>query len=360
MRLLVSPSEFKGTLSAAEATRALAAGLQRSRPELKLTLLPLADGGPGTLEAWLQAGGGRRVSARAADPLGRPVDAAFGLSDDGQTALVEIAQASGLWRLQPGERNPLRAGTRGTGELILAALATGARRLVIGLGGSATVDGGAGALAALGFRLLDADGGPLPDGGGALERLAAIDRAGAAPRLAEVALLAAVDVAAPLLGPTGAARLFGPQKGASPADVEVLERGLQRLVALAPLPADTAGAGAAGGLGYGLAAFAGARLQPGFELLASLWRLDERLAAVDVVLTGEGRLDAQSALGKGPAALARRARAAGKRVVAFVGSAEPGTERLFDEVTVAPGTDAASAATALEDAAARWAARLDL
>ncbi len=356
VRVLVAPSEMKGTLTAAQAAEAIARGVRASGLGAELDLMPLADGGPGTLEAWLSAGETRRLSAEVADPLGRRVGADLAISDDGATALVEMAQASGLWRLTAAERDPLRASTRGTGELILAALEARARTVIVGHGGSATLDAGVGALAALGFRFLDAAGHVLPEGGTALARLARIERSGVDPRLAQVQLIAAVDVEAPLLGPSGAALLFGAQKGADAAGRAALEAALSCFAqASGSLQlASSPGAGAAGGLAFGLSALLKAQIVSGFEVLASHLRLDERIARADVVLTGEGRLDAQSVLGKGPVALARRARRAGKRVVAFVGSFEETAAGSFDEVIVAPG-DVTSAADSLCAAAARWA-----
>jgi glycerate kinase len=362
-RWLVAPQEFKGTLTATEAATALAEGLRQGVPEAELDIAPLADGGPGTLDALLTGTGGERIRLTVQGPRGRPVEAAYGLLDGGRTAVIEMAQASGLSLLAPGERDPRRASTSGTGALMRAALERGCERLILALGGSATNDGGTGALAALGFRFLDAHGIPLPPGGAALRHLSRVDTSGRHPRLAEVELLVANDVTAPLLGLDGASRLFGPQKGADAAAVEELEGALARFAeVVSPALAKTPGSGAAGGFGFGLAALAGGRFVSGYSLVASTLRLPERLTAADTVLTGEGRYDRQTALGKGPGALAREARAQGRRTVMFAGVVAADVEASgspFDEVievsrSAPPG---ASPAEALRHAGAHWASR---
>ncbi|WNG60169.1 glycerate kinase [Archangium gephyra] len=360
-RWLVAPQEFKGTLTAAEAATALAEGLRQGAPGVELDVAPLADGGPGTVDALLAGVGGERMTCTVPGPLGAPVRATYGLLDSGRTAVIEMAAASGLTLLAPGERDPRRASTEGTGELMRAALERGCERLILGLGGSATNDGGTGALTALGFRFLDAQGAPLPPGGAALKQLARVDTSGRHPRLAEVELLVATDVTAPLLGPDGASYLFGPQKGADEATVVELESALARLAeVVAPGLAQTPGAGAAGGFGYGLLALAGGKIVSGYELVARTLRLSERLAAAQAVLTGEGRFDRQTALGKGPGSLAKEARALGKHTVMFAGAVAPGTDGApFDEVVevsalAPPGF---SHAEALRHVGAWWAAR---
>jgi glycerate kinase len=289
------------------------------------------------------------------------VEAAYAVLDSGQTAIIEMAAASGLSLLGPGERDARRASTYGTGELMRAALDSGCTKLIIGLGGSATNDAGVGALTALGYRFLDARGQPLPPGGAALRRLARVEASHRHPRLNEVELLAATDVTSPLLGPTGATLLFGPQKGADPAAVEELEEALDYFArGMGPEFIRVPGAGAAGGFGYGLAVLAGASIMSGYELVAQALQLQRRVAVADAVLTGEGRFDRQTALGKGPAALARTARELGKPVVLFAGSVvrEEGLETsLFRELIEigTPALDKAAAAKALREAAARWA-----
>jgi len=362
-RWLVAPQEFKGTLTAAEAAAALAEGLRQGAPGVELDVAPLADGGPGTVEALLAGVGGERVTRTVQGPLGAPVQATYGLLDAGRTAVIEMAAASGLSLLAPGERDPRRTSTSGTGELMRAALEGGCERLILGLGGSATNDGGMGALAALGFRFLDEHGAPLAPGGAALRRLARVDPSGRHPRLAQVELLVATDVTAPLLGPDGASRLFGPQKGADAATVAELESALARLAEVVdPGLAQAPGAGAAGGFGYGLAALAGGKLVSGYGMVARTLRLPERLVASDVVLTGEGRFDRQTALGKGPGALAREARALGRRPVMFAGVVAPEVDPStspFDEVVEvsALAPPGASHAEALRHAGVCWASR---
>lgn len=361
LRWLIAPQEFKGTLTASEAAEALQAGLQEAAPEVLLDVAPLADGGPGTVDALLAGGAGERRELTVQGPFGAPVQAAWALLESGRTAIIEMASASGLSLLRPEERDARRASTYGTGELIRAALDAGCSRIIVGMGGSATNDGGAGALTALGYRFLDAQGQPLPPGGAALRQLARVDSTQRHPRLTEVELLAATDVTAPLLGPNGASQLFGPQKGADPGTVEQLEEALAWFAqGLAPEFIRVPGAGAAGGLGYGLAVLAGANIVSGYRLVAHGLRLERRVAVADVVLTGEGRFDRQTALGKGPAALARTAKELGKPVVLFVGSAvhEEGLDTsLFHELIElgSPPFDKEAAVRALREAAVRWA-----
>ncbi|EPX62945.1 Glycerate kinase [Cystobacter fuscus DSM 2262] len=361
-RWLVAPQEFKGTLTATEAATALAEGLRQGAPGVELDVAPLADGGPGTVDALLTGVGGERVVRTVTGPLGQPVRATYGVLDGGRTAVIEMAAASGLSLLAAGERDARRASTTGTGELMRDALERGCQRLILGLGGSATTDGGSGALTALGWRFLDASGTPLPLGGAALQRLARVDASGAHPRLAEVELLVATDVTSPLLGADGAARLFGPQKGADAAAVEELEAALAHFAeVLSPGLAQTSGGGAAGGFGYGLVALARGRIVSGYTLVARTLRLSERLAAAQAVLTGEGRFDRQTALGKGPGALAKEARALGRRTVMFAGQVTPDASAEgspFDEVIdlSARKDSETSAAESLRQAGARWAA----
>ena len=319
--MVVAPNAFKGSLTAAEAALAMAEGVRQAGGEADV--VPVADGGDGTLEVLLSASrDARRHVVEVTGPLGEPAQARLGTVGD--TALVELAEASGL-RLLRGRRDPLGATTRGTGELIAAGLERGARRIVVGVGGSASTDGGAGALAALGARLLDAGGNELPDGGGALRRLAAVDLVAARARVAGVTVEVAVDVRSPLLGPAGAAAVFGPQKGAGPREVEILEEGLARLAALLeeagadPALRHLPGAGAAGGCAYGLAAGLGAAIVPGAPLVCDLVDLDDHLAGAALVVTGEGCLDAQTAAGKAPAEVLARSLRAGVPCAAVAG-----------------------------------------
>jgi len=346
--VLIAPDKFKGSLDAPGVAERLAAGMRRVVPGLRVTSLPVADGGEGTVDALVHCGF-RRRTATVGGPTGQPVRACYALRGD--TAVVELAQASGLALLPPGVRAPLAASSRGTGELILAALDAGARSLVLGLGGSACTDGGTGMLSALGARFGDAEGRILADGGGALSALAHADLTGLDPRLADTELVLATDVGSPLLGDDGAAALFGPQKGADARDVARLEAGLTRLVrvlALAGVPGAGAaaalpGAGAAGGTGYGALACLGARRRPGIDVVLDAAGIDERLGEATLVVTGEGSLDAQSLHGKAPVGVARRARRHGVPVVAVCGRLE-----LTREQTTAAGFAACYPLSALE------------
>ncbi len=368
MRILIAPQEFKGTLTAVEAADVLARAVSEELPAAELDIAPIADGGPGMVDVILGVLGGERKSTTVEGPLGSPVQAAWGIASDGR-ALIEMAAASGLVLLAPDERDPRRASTFGTGQLIRAALDAGCRRVLIGLGGSATNDAGAGAAVALGVRFLDAQGQELPPGGAALSRLQSVDLSGRDPRLLSAQLLVAVDVNNPLCGPTGASRIYGPQKGADADAMEELDAALQRLAEVVSAQTGTrmdaqAGAGAAGGLAFGLMAFCEGELRPGFDLVARLLDLDRRIQGAEVILTGEGRLDDQTEFGKGPGALGWRARRASKRTVIFAGSVDPSFQSQsspFDEViALSAGSDTpnrSQAAATLEQAARGWAKR---
>ena len=345
MRVVVAPDKFEGSLSAGQAALAIEAGLRRARPDAEVTRLPVGDGGAGTLDA-VVAAGFERVPVRAAGPTGEPVDAAIAVR--GRQAFVEMAEASGLKRLPGGRRAPLEASTYGTGELLRAALDGGARELVLGIGGSATTDGGAGMAAALGARFLDAAGDRLPPGGAALLRLAHVEVDGLDPRLRDCQVTVAADVDNPLVGPEGAAHVYGPQKGAAADQVLLLDSALRRYarVLAADLGRDlagTPGAGAAGGLGAGAIAFLGARIRPGIELVLELLGFDQAAAKADLVVTGEGKLDAQSLRGKAPFGVARAATAHGVPVVALAGVVE-----VADRELRAAGFEEAHALTELE------------
>jgi glycerate kinase len=321
VRIVVAPDKFKGTLTALEVSEAMVRGARAVHPEAAFSIRPMADGGEGTVTALLAARGGRVTTHIVTDPLGSKVHADMGAMEDG-TACIEMAAASGLQLVSAGERDPLAARSDGTGELIEAALATGARRIIVGVGGSATVDGGTGAARALGWRFLDASGNDLPPGGGALVDLARID--GSNARRLDVELIGARDVDSPLLGPRGAARRFARQKGADPAAVDRLEQGLANLARCIREELDldlasTPGAGAGGGMGAGLIAFFGAELRSGFELIAHEAELERALEGAELVLTGEGRLDDQSLGGKVPVGVARIAQDKKTKVLAIVG-----------------------------------------
>ncbi|MFJ4332920.1 glycerate kinase [Streptomyces sp. NPDC088935] len=324
-RVLVAADKFKGSLTAVEVARRVTAGLRRVVPDLAVAALPVADGGDGTVAAAVAAGFERR-EVRVAGPLGDEVTAAYALREG--TAVVEMAEASGLQRLPEGVLAPLTSSTYGSGELLRAALDAGARTIVFGVGGSATTDGGAGMLAALGARFLDGDGEPVAPGGGGLAGLASADLSGLDPRLSEVELVLASDVDNPLTGPKGAPAVYGPQKGATPDDVTALDaalahfakvlEGTEGVGARAAEYAASPGAGAAGGIGFG-AMLLGARFRPGIEVMLDVLGFAPALERADLVITGEGSLDEQTLHGKAPAGVAAAARAAGKEVVAVCG-----------------------------------------
>ncbi|GGZ69610.1 glycerate kinase [Streptomyces bluensis] len=322
-RVLIAADKFKGSLTAVQVADRVTAGLRRVVPEAEVEALPVADGGDGTVDAAVAAGFERR-EVRVTGPLGEPVTAAYALRGD--TAVVEMAEASGLQRLPAGVFAPLTATTYGSGELLAAALDAGARTIVFGVGGSATTDGGSGMLAALGARFLDADGEPVGPGGGALSALATADLSGLDPRLTEIEFVLASDVDNPLTGPKGAPAVYGPQKGATPDDVAVLDAALghfakvleEAIGARAAEYATSPGAGAAGGIGYG-ALIVGAGFRPGIEVMLDVLGFAPALERATLVITGEGSLDEQTLHGKAPAGVAAAARAAGKEVVAVCG-----------------------------------------
>jgi glycerate kinase len=322
-KILIAPGAFKHSLSAGQAAQAIEDGLRRSGLQAHLLRLPIADGGNGTLDAFL-AGGGQRHTVTVEGPLGHPVEAAFGLLKDGRTAVIEMALASGLELVSAWQLNPLAASTYGTGQLMLAALKAGAQRIIIGLGGSATVDGGAGCLQALGVGLYDAYGQPVPRGGGALDQVFIVDPQGLDPRWRQVEVLVAVDVDNPALGDHGAAAVFGPQKGANPQQVARLENNLRHFFTLIndQLGRDVRsipGGGAAGALAAGLMAFLNTRTESGIDLMLKHSGFADHLHQADLVITGEGRMDAQTAYGKGPVGVAKLAASRGVPTVALAG-----------------------------------------
>ena len=356
MKILIAPDSYKESLSAAEVALAIEAGFREVFPDACFHRMPVADGGEGTVDAMVAATGGRRVAAWVTGPLGLPVEAFYGLTGDGATAVVEMAAASGLALVPPALRNPLLTTSFGTGELICAALDAGARHLIIGIGGSATNDGGAGMLQALGVVLVDGAGQALGPGGGGLGALAQIRIDGLDPRLAACSIEVACDVDNPLTGERGASVVFGPQKGATPAMVQRLDANLAHFAAvlqqaLGVAVADVPGAGAAGGMGAALLGVLGARLRPGIEIVTTALGLEAAVADADLVIVGEGRLDAQSLHGKAPLGVARIARRHGKPVIAIAGS-------LGDDVAAlqAHGVDASFSVVrrpcSLEDALA--------
>jgi glycerate 2-kinase len=345
MRIVVAPDKFKGSLSAPDVAHAVAAGLLAGRPDLEVVELPVADGGDGTVAAAIQAGYDR-VDVQAAGPTGEPVLAAFAIRDG--TAVVELADVVGLQRLSGGRAAPLEASTYGLGQVLGGALDRGVRKIVIGLGGSASTDGGAGMLQALGLRLTDGQARPAGRGGAALLDLARVDTASLDPRLGMVEVLVAADVDNPLLGPRGAAAVFGPQKGASAGQVAVLERALAHWAELTRSAtgrdvARVPGAGAAGGTGFGALAYLGASVQPGIELILDIFGFDAALAGADLVITGEGGLDAQTLGGKAPLGVARSAARRGIPVVAVAGQVTLSAGQL-----AAAGISAVYALTSIE------------
>ncbi|NYI03295.1 glycerate kinase [Allostreptomyces psammosilenae] len=333
--VLIAPDKFKGSATAVEVAAALAAGLRKALPGVRTVELPVADGGDGTVDAAVAAGYARHT-VTVSGPTGEPVRAAFALGEAAATgaaddsalpaplAVLEMAEASGLRRLPEGRPAPLTATTYGTGELIAAALDAGARTIVLGVGGSATTDGGAGMLSALGARLLDADGRDLPPGGAALRDLRTVDLSGLDPRLGRVRIVLAADVDNPLLGEDGAAAVYGPQKGATPADVALLDAALGRFAEVVGAATGTdlagaPGAGAAGGIGYGVLAVLGGTRRSGIEMMLEVTGFAEELGRADLVVTGEGSMDRQTLHGKAPAGVAEAARRAGIPVVAVCG-----------------------------------------
>ena len=344
MRIVVAPNAFKGSLSALAAAKAIGDGIRLADPDADLTLVPIADGGDGTVDALVAGADGQHRVLRVRGPLTDPVDADYGVIDGGKTAVIEMAKAAGLALLPQDKRDPRVTTTYGVGELLQHAYDGGARHFIVGIGGSATNDGGAGMAQALGYHLLDAQGHELPPGGLALQNLARIHVGGVHANWTDAQVDVACDVTNPLTGPSGASAVYGPQKGATPEVVAELDAALKHFaqiirrdlgVDVEPLP----GAGAAGGLGAGLVAFTGARLRPGAEMVMEALKLDDRIKGADLVITGEGRLDSQTArFGKGPAAVARHARKAGIPVVALAGGIADEAELrlLFDglEATV--------------------------
>ena len=360
MRILIAPDKFKGTLNAREVAQNIAKGLLDVMPDAQIEIVPMADGGEGTAEAICEARGGSWLECKAHDPLGREIDARYGWIDQEKLAVMEMSEAAGMRRLSESERDPIRATTFGVGEMILDATKRDANEIIIGLGGSATNDGGFGMARALGSRFLGEplwnDGlgsrrnlnvtagkpsflGPQQELAGAVIELAALRRIERPKGLKLPTIIAAVDVKNSLLGENGATRVFGPQKGASKIDVDNLERALTRLADVVTTEfgfdyRNEAGVGAAGGLGFGLLSFCGATIRPGFEVVAEAVGLEAKMKDADLVITGEGSLDRQTLEGKTPAGVARLARKLGKPMFAMVGRAseDPELREIFDGI----------------------------
>ena len=334
MKIIIAPQGFKASISGLAAAQAIARGVSAAVPHAETILAPVADGGDGTLNALVDATGGQTFTTTVTGPLGQPIDAQWGVMGDRQTAVIEMALASGLALIPQRRRNPRTTTTAGTGEILKEALERGYTRIIVGLGGSATNDGGAGFAAALGAQFLDTAGRPLPPGGAALARLQTIDTSRLHPDIPNATIIAATDVTNPLCGPEGASAIFGPQKGANPETVQeldaalanyarIISRDLNRNVAHQP------GAGAAGGLGAGLMAFTGATLQSGIDMVCQVLNFDALLQNADLVITGEGRADRSTIFNKAPAGVARRAQAHGVPTILLAGSLGPGYEELY-------------------------------
>lgn len=338
MRILIAPDKFKGSLGAREVAESVAGGLRDVLPDATLDIIPVADGGEGTAAVICQAGAGEWVTCDARDALGRAITARYVWLRERRVAVMEMSEAAGLWRLAPPERNALRASTYGVGEILLDAARRETNSVVVGLGGSATNDGGFGMARALGFRFLNRDSVEL---NGPVSDLLGLDRISRPRDLFLPGVIGAADVRNPLLGERGATRTFGPQKGVAPDQLELLEEALARLADVVARDLgcdfrDSAGAGAAGGLGFGLMSFCGATIRPGFGLVAEMLDLEAAIQRADVVITGEGKLDDQTLEGKAPAGVAQLARKLGKRVIAIVGCAteRATTDEIFDGVFV--------------------------
>ncbi|MDN7242842.1 glycerate kinase [Planococcus sp. N028] len=324
MKIMVAPDSFKGSLSAMEAAQAMAEAIQELDSQAETILLPAADGGEGTMSTMVEATGGKLVAQQVEDPLGRKVSACYGILGDGKTCVIEIAEASGLMRLKQHERNPVTASSFGTGELIKSALDAGFRNYIIGLGGSATNDGGAGMLEALGMKFLDRNGGVLTRGGGALGELAEIDVSGFDRRISQSTFVIACDVENPLVGEQGASAVFGPQKGASFETVQKLDANLRNFAGIVEQQAgislhDKKGAGAAGGAGGAMQAFFLGEMRRGVDVVLEAISFQEQLETVDLVVTGEGKTDSQTLSGKTPLGIAEAGKNAGKPVILISG-----------------------------------------
>ena len=366
MKVVVAMDSFKGSLTSLAAGAAVREGILRADPTAEVLVRPLADGGEGTVEALVSGMGGRLRTVRVTGPLGEGVDCAYGVLGD--TAVIEMAGAAGLPLVPAEERDPLRTTTYGVGEVIADAIAQGCRRFLVGIGGSATNDGGAGMLQALGFGLLDAEGRDIPRGAQGLKKLARIETAGALPALAGCRFRVACDVTNPLCGEKGASAVFGPQKGARPADIPRMDAWLAAYAQIAAkafpgADPEAPGTGAAGGLGFAFRTFLSGELEPGVQIVLEETRLAEALAGADVVVTGEGRLDGQTALGKAPVGVARLAKARGCLVLALAGGVTrdagacngAGIDAFFPAVrgvtTLAEAMDPENARANLADAA---------
>jgi glycerate kinase len=337
MRILIAPDKFKGCLSAQEVAAAISKGIHEALPRAEVDLMPIADGGDGTAEILCHALHGSSIACRVHDPLGRQIDARYCVVEKEKLAIMEMSEAAGMRRLAENDRDPLRATTFGVGQMILDAARRGSAKIIVGLGGSATNDGGFGMARALGFRFFDGEGMQVRS---AINKLRTLKRIEAPRNLVLPSIVAVADVQNPLLGRHGATRVFGPQKGVAGIQLLLLEKSLKRLASVAvrqirSVDPKSRGMGAAGGLGFGLAIFAGATLQPGFQVVADMINAKARIQAADFVITGEGRFDAQTLSGKGPAGIASLAHECRKPVFGIVGEAIPLPQKkaeIFDEI----------------------------
>ena len=329
MRILIAMDSFKGSLSSMAAGAAVKEAIHRLDRSVDVQQLPLADGGEGTVDALTAGCDGKQIQIPVTDPLGAQVLASYGILPDG-TAVLEMAAAAGLPLVPPEKRDPMHTTTYGVGELIRDAIDRGCRNFIIGIGGSATNDGGTGMLSALGFRFLDEKGMPIPPGAKGLARLERVEREGAMPQLQECTFRIACDVKNPLCGPEGCSAVFAPQKGAKAEDIPQMDRWLYHFSQLSGTDPNLPGAGAAGGLGYGFCSYLGGKLEPGVQIILEQTGMEEAVCRADLVITGEGRLDGQTAMGKAPMGVATLAKKYGKPVVAFCGCVGEGVQRCKD------------------------------
>ena len=335
MKIVVAPNSFKGSSTAVEVSEAIEQGIREVFPEAEVIKIPMADGGDGTVECLVNATGGEILKEKVIGPLGDKVLAHYGILGDKRTAVIEMAAASGLTLVPENKRNPLITTTYGTGQLIKAVLNQGCRKMIIGIGGSATNDGGAGMVQALGVKLLDQEGKEVGFGGGELKKIVKIDISCMDNRLSDTKVLVASDVNNPLCGPQGASKIYGPQKGATPEVIEELDKSLSYFAELIKRDLnkevkDIPGAGAAGGLGAGLMAFLNAELRPGIEIIIEIVKIEQIIRESDLLITGEGRIDAQSVFGKVPFGLGKMAKKYNVPVIAIVGEIGEGFSQIYE------------------------------
>jgi len=336
MKIVIAPDSFKECLSATKVAAAISEGIQKIVPEAEIISIPVADGGEGTVEALVSATGGKIVHVPSLDPLNRPIQSFYGILGDGKTAVIEMAATSGIELISPEERNPLITTTYGTGLLLKAALDAGYTNIILGIGGSATNDGGAGMAQALGFGLQDKNGNSIGPGGGYLGKLYSISHSKVHPLLSDATITVACDVQNPLLGPSGATSVYGPQKGATPEMLEELEKNMTHFAGILQQEfginfADIPGSGAAGGLATGLMVFCKARLVSGFDLVAQLTHLEDHIGQASLIFTGEGKIDSQTAFGKTISGVARLAKKSQVPVIALAGRIEGDMTELYNQ-----------------------------